>query len=73
MTWLIIQVWSTLKTKLSYRDQSDQVQFVTKIRQNNNVIKCTGIVYVKKDTKLSWPTDKVRSMTKTRQDNDVIE
>lgn len=72
-TWLIVQVWSTLKTKLSYRDRSNQVQFVMKTRHNNIVTERTGVVYAEKDIELSWLTDRVRSMTKTKQDNDVTE
>lgn len=62
-----------LKMKLSYRDRSEQVQFVTKTTQDNNMTECTGVVYTEKYIELSWLTDRVQSMTKTRQDNDVTE
>lgn len=44
-----------LKTKLSYRDQSDWVWFMTKTKQGNNVIDSIGMVYDKNITKLSRP------------------
>ena len=36
-TWLIIQMWSTLKTKLSYYDQLNRVRYVTKTKEDNNM------------------------------------
>ena len=44
-----------LKMKLSYYDQSDWVSSMIKIKLDNNVIACTGVVYTKNDTKLLWP------------------
>ena len=44
---------STPKTKLSYRDQSNQVQFVMKIRLNNDVTNRIGAIYVENETELS--------------------
>ena len=44
-----------LKMKMSYRDQSDWVPFVTKTRQDNDVIHHIGAAYVENNTKLSWP------------------
>ena len=41
--------------KLSYRDQSNQVRFVMKTRQNNDVTNHIGMVYTKNDTELSGP------------------
>ena len=38
--------------KLSYHDQSDRLQFMTKTRQDNDVIDCKDAVYVKNNTKL---------------------
>ena len=54
-TWLIIHIWSTLKTKLSCRDRSDWVQFAMKTRQDNDMTNRTSAIYAKKETKLSWP------------------
>ena len=44
-----------LKTKLSYRDQSNHVRYVMKTGQNNNVTNCIGLVYAETDIELLWP------------------
>ena len=44
-TWTIVQVQSTLKTKLSCHDWSDWVQFVMKTKQNNDVTDCKSAIY----------------------------
>lgn len=54
MTWSIIQVQSTLKTKLSCRNWLEPMWFVTKIEHDNNVTDCTSAFYVENDTKLLW-------------------
>ena len=41
--------------KLSCREWSDQVWFVTKTRKDNDVIDCPRVVYTKNETKLSRP------------------
>ena len=41
------------KMKMSYRDRSDQVPFVTKTRQDNDVIHYIGAAYIENNTKLS--------------------
>ena len=43
-----------LNMKLSYRDRSDRVLYVTKTKQDNDVTNCTCEVYTENDTKLSW-------------------
>ena len=43
-----------LKTIVTYRDQSDQVSIVMKIRQDNYVIDRIDEVYVKNEIELSW-------------------
>ena len=53
-TWSIVQVRSMPKMKLSYHELSDQVWFVTKTRQNKDVIDHTSTVYVENETELSW-------------------
>lgn len=53
MTLLIEQVWSMPKLKLNYWDLSNQVQYVMKTRQDNDIINRTGAVYAKNETKLS--------------------
>ena len=52
--WCIIQIWSTPKMKLSYRDRSDRVQNMTKTRQDNNTTNCICAVYNENDIELSW-------------------
>ena len=54
-TWLIIQVLSTPKMIMNSHDQWDLVQFVTKIREDNNVTDRIGAVYAQNDTALLWP------------------
>lgn len=50
MTWLIVQVQSMPKKKLSYRDQPTLgVVCDIKKRQHNDVIKGIGVVYIKND------------------------
>ena len=46
---------SMLKTKLSCRHQSDQVLFVMKTRQDNDVIDRIDMVYTKIEIRLSTP------------------
>lgn len=55
MTWSTIQVRFTLKKKLSYHDQLDLVQSMTKIKEDNDVIDHIGLVYSKTKTKLLSP------------------
>ena len=41
--------------KLSYCDRFDQVQFVMKTKQGNDMTDPIGVVYSKNDTELYWP------------------
>lgn len=41
------------KKILSYLDYSNQVQFVTNARQDNDVTDRRGVVYIKNETELS--------------------
>ena len=43
------------KPKLNYWDLPDLVQYITKIRQGNDMIDRTGAVNVENETKLPWP------------------
>ena len=43
------------KQKMNCQDLSDRVQSVMETIQDNDMIDCTGAVYVKNDTELSWP------------------
>ena len=43
------------KPKLNYWDLPDLVQYVTKIRQGNDMIDRTGAVNAENETKLPWP------------------
>ena len=36
-------------------DWLDQVQSMMKTRKDNEVIDCTGVVYIENDIELSWP------------------
>ena len=55
MMWLIVHMYSTLKMKLGYCEQSNWEQFVMKVRQDNDVTDCIGIVYAKNDIELYKP------------------
>ena len=55
MTWSIVEVWPTLKMKLSFYDRSDWVQFMIKTKEDSDVIDCIGLVYAKAETELSRP------------------
>ena len=48
----VVYVWSTLKSKLNYWGLSDQVWFVMKIKQDNDLINHIGMVYTKNETKM---------------------
>lgn len=50
---MIVQVLSMLKMILNGYDQLDQVQSMSNIRQDNDVIVHTGAIYAENDTKLS--------------------
>ena len=43
-----------------------------KIKQDNDVIDCIGVVYDETETELLNLSNKVRYVAKTRQDNDMI-
>lgn len=73
ITWLNIQVQSTLKTKLNFHDQSERMWFITKSKHDNNVTIRTGMIEY--DTEL-WRlvgSDRVRCMTTMRHDNNIID
>ena len=44
-----------LKMKLRYRDWSDCVRFVTKTRDDNDMIDHISLVYAEIETELLWP------------------
>lgn len=48
-------MWSTPKTKLTYRDQLDRAQFVTKTKQDNNMIDRIGLIYAESEIELLGP------------------
>ena len=64
--WPIVQVRSTLKTILYYRDLLDHVRSMMKTKQDNDMINRIGVIYTKNKTELSEPIKRVQSMTKTR-------
>ena len=45
MTWLVIQVRSTPKTKLDYHDLFDRIRFMMMTKQDNNVTDGISVVY----------------------------
>ena len=49
--------YKTYKKKLSCIDRSNLVQFVTKTKQDNNMIYHIGAVYVENETKLLWSNE----------------
>ena len=51
--WLIIQVWSTSKPKLNCQDLPNQVRFMMKIGQDNELIDHISVLYTENDTELS--------------------
>ena len=71
MTWLIIQVHSTLKSILHYHNWSNQVSSMKKIRDDNDVTNCTGVVNAENDTNFHDQSDRVSTVTKSRYDNNV--
>lgn len=62
-----------LKTKLSYRNRSDWVQFVTKTREDNGVTNSMSLVYVEIDTELSWLIGSGVAYGENWQYNDVTD
>lgn len=71
--WLIVQMQSTSKMKLSYHDRLDHVRSVMKTRQDNDVIDFIGLVYTEIEIKLSRPIWPGVVYNKTRQDNNVVD
>lgn len=69
MTWLIVQVRSTSKSKLHYHDRLDKMRSILKSRQDNDVTDRIGITFVKCIIELSRPIrqDTVHLEKKTRQ------
>lgn len=55
MMWPIIKVWSTSKTKLSFRDWLNLMRFVIKSSQDNNMINHIGLVYTETETEPIGP------------------
>ena len=48
-----LQVQSTSKSKLNYRDLSNYVWYVMKTKQDNDATNCTGAIYDENDNELS--------------------
>lgn len=55
MKWLIVQVWYTPKLELNYHDWLDNMRYITKTWQDNDVIDCKGVISREYDTKLLKP------------------
>ena len=54
MMWPIFHVCCTSKTKLSYCDRLDWVQFVMKRRQDNDMTNNTSAAHSENDIELLW-------------------
>lgn len=67
----IVHVWSLENTIVNYQDRLDSVQSMTKMREDNDMIYRTGLLYAEKKTKLSWLI--WQGMTKTKHENDVTD
>lgn len=55
--WLILHVRSTSKMIKNFCNRSDRVSIVTKTEKDNNVTKHIDAVFIKNETKLSWPIE----------------
>ena len=53
-TWPIEQVQFMLKTIVNCHDRLDQVQSVTKTREDDDEIDCIGAVYTENHNEISW-------------------
>lgn len=53
--WLMVQIQSTMKTKLRYRDRSNRVWSMMKTREENDVTYHISLVYIETKTKLLGP------------------
>lgn len=61
------------KIKLCFHNQSNQVPYVVKTRQDNDVIVCICVVYTENEIRLLCLIGLGGCLTKTRHDNDVID
>lgn len=52
--WLIAQMRSMSKTKLSCHDQLDQVRSMMKRRQENEMTERTGAIYIETEIEKLW-------------------
>ena len=56
-TWLIVQVWSMLKSKLNSYDQSSKLRSIKKTKQDNDVTDHKGVISIEYDIELSRPNE----------------
>ena len=70
--WPIVQVWYTLKLKLSCHDWSHYVQSMTKTRKDNDVTDHIGAIYAKNEIELSWLIGQGVTYDEEDANNDVI-
>lgn len=52
--WLIAQMQSMSKTKLSCHDRLDQVRSMMKRRQENEMTERTGVIYIENEIEKLW-------------------
>ena len=68
MMWLIVQVWSTLKSELNYKDQLDRMWSITKKKTNRITMWLIVQLWSPQNMILNYQDllDSVLSMTKMR-------
>ena len=54
MTWLIVSMWSTPKSKWTFKSYRIGCGYVTKTRQNNDTTNRIGAVYTENEIKMLW-------------------
>ena len=52
--WSIVYVSFVQNTILNSEDRSNNVRYMTKTRQDNDLIDHTSMLYVENETELSW-------------------
>lgn len=58
--------------KLNCHDPSGRVEFMTKSKQDNDMVDRTSMVYPKSELNYHDRLKRIWSITKTKQDNDMI-
>ena len=69
----MVQMWSTMKTQLSFYDRLDKVWYVTKTRQENNVTDRISQFTSKLKLNYRHISNQVRFVMKTKMYNDMTD